>query len=161
MSKLTAAQQLIQDMITARKAGKAMSEDEYLLRIRKINEQDASTDESGADDGGGQTVDTDYMDLIRVYHQENPKKSAYDCIKAINKICPRAREDFIHKQQAAAGKKAESNDPTYSEAEVSGYLDTVKRYMIEKKVNRLQAVKEIDVLYPGLRMAFVEHSNKK
>jgi hypothetical protein len=156
MSKLTPAQQLIEDMIQARRAGKEMTNDEYKQRVRKI--ADASTDDAG---GSGQTVDTDYMGLIRVYHQENPEKSAHDCIKAINKICPRAREDFVEKQQAAAGQRAESREPTYSEAEVSGYLDTVKRYTIEKKVSRLQAVKDIDVLHPGLRMAFVEYVNKQ
>lgn len=115
--------------------------------------------------GSKQTrLGNDYLALLRVYREQNPGCSAMDAIKAVNKAVPMAREQFIEKQSAAANQQADptvADGPTYDQEEIETYMTQIRHYMIQNKCSRLQAVKDIDVLKPGLRQAYVRYVNKK
>jgi hypothetical protein len=103
--------------------------------------------------------DADYLGLIAEYRKQNPDATALQAIKAVNHICPQARENLIESQRQAAAEP-EPEQKKYSAEEIAGYLVTVTRYQIDKGCTRLQAVKDMDTLKPGLREAYVRFVNK-
>jgi len=106
--------------------------------------------------------DKDYLGLIKTYKSMHPEATAADCIKAVNKAVPMAREQFLEKQAQAANRDRDPDPagPRYSQQEIESYMDQVKRYQLENKCGYMAALKAVDTLKPGLRQLYIRHINK-
>jgi hypothetical protein len=106
-------------------------------------------------ESGPAKPDKDYIALIREYRDQR-KCTLEQAVIEVNRRVPLAKEACIKE----ANQQPDPAGPKYSQEEIKGYMLAVTQYQIEKNCTRLQAVKNIDILKPGLREAYVKFVNK-
>jgi hypothetical protein len=122
--------------------------EEMIRAVRALNESSS------------QKPDRDYLALLKQYKADNPKATAQECIRAVNKAVPMARAKFIDGQKKAAAAQPDPERSKYSAEEIAGFMVALSEYRIKHKCGVYDAIKALDTLKPGLRQEHIKHINK-
>jgi hypothetical protein len=120
---------------------------EMIKAVRALNES------------GSGKPDSDYLALLKQYKTENPTATAQECVRAVNKAVPMAREKFIDGQIKAVA--AQPNPGAYSgTVDPMSFKQLVKKYRRDFNCSTREAWQRIEEDHPGLRAAYIKKINQ-